>query len=438
MPLPQFSTEYNSGEQPMPLEGMGQSPSGTFAAIKEGAAGSLMASGITRVKGFLGDQTPVPRADAEKEMRDGGYDPSVLPSSDTVSRGYLDALQDQQSALKRNGVEAEQAGLHHGTGIMPTWRGMSEFVGGSVADSPFFLLGGGAAGLGLRALGIEAAGGLTGFGVRALEGETIAGGYDAARKEIGTAPGDKDLGMYDVARDMMLGGVVGGAFGPRGKIPSEAEAQGFIHRTIPDATITSGFRTVEHNAEIGGVKGSLHTKGQAVDVVLPKGVTAEQFRAAIEKAGLPVTEFLVEKRGDPHSTGDHIHWGWGPKKGHPVPDDPVRVAQGTADAMRDHVPVSDDPQAPTRPVWDTPEAQAQTARVDAMPKTQTPELEQLSKSAQDAVKDAENAARLVDPQTDLAGLKTHLQEAEESVQGEADLHKGVEAAVRCAMVKGWS
>lgn len=30
--------------------------------------------------------------------------------------------------------------------------------------------------------------------------------------------------------------------------------------------ITSGFRTYEHNAKVGGVEGSAHTKGMAVDI----------------------------------------------------------------------------------------------------------------------------------------------------------------------------
>lgn len=33
--------------------------------------------------------------------------------------------------------------------------------------------------------------------------------------------------------------------------------------------ITCGYRTPEHNAEIGGVPGSAHTKGMAVDIKAP-------------------------------------------------------------------------------------------------------------------------------------------------------------------------
>ena len=35
--------------------------------------------------------------------------------------------------------------------------------------------------------------------------------------------------------------------------------------------ITSGYRCEKHNAEIGGVKGSFHTKGKAADLFIPAG-----------------------------------------------------------------------------------------------------------------------------------------------------------------------
>jgi len=35
--------------------------------------------------------------------------------------------------------------------------------------------------------------------------------------------------------------------------------------------ITSGYRTKEHNAKVGGVQGSSHTKGVAVDIAISSG-----------------------------------------------------------------------------------------------------------------------------------------------------------------------
>src|ERR1700744_1511414 len=94
---------------------------------------------------------------------------------------------------------------------------------------------------------------------------------------------------------------------------SEDEATDAVMTLAPGAVITSGYRTPDHNAAIGGVAGSLHTRGQAQDIVLPQGVSPDQFHQHLLQAGYPVTEFLVEKAGDPHSTGPHVHWGWGPK-----------------------------------------------------------------------------------------------------------------------------
>lgn len=45
------------------------------------------------------------------------------------------------------------------------------------------------------------------------------------------------------------------------------------------SAISSAYRTPEHNREVGGVEGSYHTKGDAVDIVLPDGITDEQAQA---------------------------------------------------------------------------------------------------------------------------------------------------------------
>lgn len=86
---------------------------------------------------------------------------------------------------------------------------------------------------------------------------------------------------------------------------SETQAANVILQSFPGATITSGQRTPEHNAAVGGVPDSMHLSGQAVDFVPPKGTTKEQVAAALDKAGLPHTELIDE--------GTHIHWGWGGK-----------------------------------------------------------------------------------------------------------------------------
>lgn len=102
----------------------------------------------------------------------------------------------------------------------------------------------------------------------------------------------------------------------------EADAQAAVKLLFPDATITSGARTPEHNAAVGGVPNSMHLAGQALDFTLPNGMTSNDVRAALQSKGLPVTEFLDE--------GTHIHWGWGAKDGAEAPN----VAGGYAQRLK--------------------------------------------------------------------------------------------------------
>lgn len=48
--------------------------------------------------------------------------------------------------------------------------------------------------------------------------------------------------------------------------------------------ITSGYRTPEHNKRVGGASKSLHTLGQAADIVV-SGVSSAQVAQAAEKVG---------------------------------------------------------------------------------------------------------------------------------------------------------
>ncbi len=70
--------------------------------------------------------------------------------------------------------------------------------------------------------------------------------------------------------------------------------------------VTSGLRTPEHNAAIGGAPNSQHLAGTAIDAVFPKGTSVAQVQAAYDAAGAPV-KVIHENAGDPHSTGDHFH-----------------------------------------------------------------------------------------------------------------------------------
>ena len=49
--------------------------------------------------------------------------------------------------------------------------------------------------------------------------------------------------------------------------------------------ITSGYRTEAHNKKVGGVKGSSHTKGCAVDIAVNSGLQRSSIVCALAKVG---------------------------------------------------------------------------------------------------------------------------------------------------------
>jgi hypothetical protein len=67
--------------------------------------------------------------------------------------------------------------------------------------------------------------------------------------------------------------------------------------------ITSIYRSVEHNREVGGVANSYHLQGRAIDIARRPGVTHGQIAAALQRAGLTMIESLDE--------GDHSHFAFG-------------------------------------------------------------------------------------------------------------------------------
>lgn len=67
--------------------------------------------------------------------------------------------------------------------------------------------------------------------------------------------------------------------------------------------VTSIFRTIAHNREVGGVPDSYHLRGRAIDVVRRKGVTHAEIAAALRAAGFHLIESLDE--------GTHSHFAFG-------------------------------------------------------------------------------------------------------------------------------
>ena len=76
-------------------------------------------------------------------------------------------------------------------------------------------------------------------------------------------------------------------------IPAEQVAAAF-------GVVTSTFRTVAHNREVGGVPNSYHLLGRAVDVVRRAGITHGEIAAALRSAGYVLIESLDE--------GTHSHF----------------------------------------------------------------------------------------------------------------------------------
>lgn len=84
------------------------------------------------------------------------------------------------------------------------------------------------------------------------------------------------------------------------------DVPGLIASMFPGTQFTSGRRTPEHNAEVGGAPNSHHLDGTAQDFVKTPGMTIEKVRAALAGKGVRVVEALDE--------GDHFHVAWAPPK----------------------------------------------------------------------------------------------------------------------------
>lgn len=68
-------------------------------------------------------------------------------------------------------------------------------------------------------------------------------------------------------------------------------------------TVTSTYRSPEHNRRVGGVANSYHLRGRAIDIARRPGVSHWQLAAAFRNAGYALVESLDE--------GDHSHFAFG-------------------------------------------------------------------------------------------------------------------------------
>jgi uncharacterized protein YcbK (DUF882 family) len=72
-----------------------------------------------------------------------------------------------------------------------------------------------------------------------------------------------------------------------------------VLRSIPGLRVTSTYRTPAHNARVGGVPASLHTRRRAVDLA---GTFSQQHAAVLLARRLGAVEAINE--------GDHAHLAW--------------------------------------------------------------------------------------------------------------------------------
>lgn len=78
------------------------------------------------------------------------------------------------------------------------------------------------------------------------------------------------------------------------------------HRAHVPFVITSGYRTPEHNFEVGGVDRSSHTKGLAVDLMCENSILMWHMLDGLFFAGFKrIGIYIIEADGKPHPV--HIH-----------------------------------------------------------------------------------------------------------------------------------
>lgn len=104
-----------------------------------------------------------------------------------------------------------------------------------------------------------------------------------------------------------------GGAGPTGATGSAIEQA--VTSMVPGVTVTSGARSPQKNAMVGGVTNSYHLTDQARDFVPPKGMTTGALAMAL-KSMIPSFDVLNE--------GDHVHVEPGPQMGRGGPPSVIR------------------------------------------------------------------------------------------------------------------
>jgi hypothetical protein len=98
---------------------------------------------------------------------------------------------------------------------------------------------------------------------------------------------------------------------PSGVLPPADAVAPLLTQAIPGLRITGLGRDPARNAQVGGVKNSMHLDNHAIDMVLPPGVQPDQVVSMLRQQGIEPTEVLNE--GQVGNQGAHLHVGWRPK-----------------------------------------------------------------------------------------------------------------------------
>jgi hypothetical protein len=130
------------------------------------------------------------------------------------------------------------------------------------------------------------------------------GGLVANERNLRTGLSGVDtvLDLYwgsEPAASPLGGGVPGPAPPAAGTLD---QTRGIIAGLVPGVTFTSGRRSKEDNARVGGAKNSYHLSGQAWDVTPPPGMSMAQLHDRLKNSGLSFVEVINE--------GDHVHVAW--------------------------------------------------------------------------------------------------------------------------------
>lgn len=132
---------------------------------------------------------------------------------------------------------------------------------------------------------------------KALQPYTLSPGskrFDENNQEVAAVPFAPQYRTVGEGQSLVE---VGGDTAPQPAPQTSGNWLSGVSQAAPDAQVTSGLRTPEHNRDVGGVSGSKHLSGQAVDLVPRPGETMAQLYARVNK--IPGARAINE--------GDHVH-----------------------------------------------------------------------------------------------------------------------------------